>query len=288
MSIQLTSIAGNPYINDEPVYHGVTTGRNKIINGGFDIWQRGESFTTNGFTSDRWSIGTSSIISGNSLDIPSDEGLTYSNRMEGNNTGTLFLSQKIENGINLLKNKVATLSFWQKSSLNNTINNIYMLGEGGGVLSIASSVQLSDTWTKYSYTFTIDDSFPVGGYLNVRFDFTASSSVEYIAGVQLEEGSVATPFEQRPIGLELSLCQRYYQEYSGTTMYLSIHDINSGSKACNIIYPTKMRTVPSHTETETNGAFTYAIFDDYMAITQAGGNVDVSSRIAHLTLDAEL
>ena len=32
-----------------------------------------------------------------------------------------------------------------------------------------------------------------------------------IAQVQLEEGSVATPFEQRPYGLELSLCQRYYE-----------------------------------------------------------------------------
>ena len=32
-----------------------------------------------------------------------------------------------------------------------------------------------------------------------------------IANVQLELGSVATPFEQRPVGLELSLCQRYYQ-----------------------------------------------------------------------------
>jgi hypothetical protein len=29
--------------------------------------------------------------------------------------------------------------------------------------------------------------------------------------VQLEEGVYATPFEQRPIGLELSLCQRYYE-----------------------------------------------------------------------------
>lgn len=33
----------------------------------------------------------------------------------------------------------------------------------------------------------------------------------YIHAVQMEEGSVATPFEQRPIGLELSLCQRYYE-----------------------------------------------------------------------------
>jgi hypothetical protein len=32
-----------------------------------------------------------------------------------------------------------------------------------------------------------------------------------IAQVQLEEGSYATPFEQRPIGTELALCQRYYE-----------------------------------------------------------------------------
>ena len=32
-----------------------------------------------------------------------------------------------------------------------------------------------------------------------------------IAQVQLEEGSVATPFEVRPYGLELALCRRYFE-----------------------------------------------------------------------------
>ena len=36
-----------------------------------------------------------------------------------------------------------------------------------------------------------------------------------ITGVQLEVGSVATPFEHRPIGLELALCQRYYYQIGG-------------------------------------------------------------------------
>ena len=41
-------------------------------------------------------------------------------------------------------------------------------------------------------------------------DNTANSF--YITGVQLEMGATATPFEHMPIGMELSLCQRYYQK----------------------------------------------------------------------------
>jgi hypothetical protein len=37
----------------------------------------------------------------------------------------------------------------------------------------------------------------------------------HLPGIQLEKGSVATPFEFRPYPLELQLCQRYYQEIKG-------------------------------------------------------------------------
>jgi hypothetical protein len=44
---------------------------------------------------------------------------------------------------------------------------------------------------------------------------TTAGDFLYLAGVQLEAGAVATPFERRPFGTELALCQRYYFQYGG-------------------------------------------------------------------------
>jgi hypothetical protein len=61
---------------------------------------------------------------------------------------------------------------------------------------------------------TTAGSWQAGNFLrtagSVTFVNQAAGSTLNITGVQFELGSVATPFEQRPIGLELSLCQRYY------------------------------------------------------------------------------
>ena len=74
-------------------------------------------------------------------------------------------------------------------------------------------VELEDLgggWKRYSRTITIAGG-PAGSNLCLRLALGASNPCDYkITGIQLEPGPVATPFEQRPIGLELSLCQRYF------------------------------------------------------------------------------
>lgn len=57
------------------------------------------------------------------------------------------------------------------------------------------------------------------GSANVEVEFTASGGTRTLQNVQLEPGNVASAFEQRPIGTELALCQRYYVRFSGPSNY---------------------------------------------------------------------
>ena len=67
----------------------------------------------------------------------------------------------------------------------------------------------------------------------------------FLTGVQLEVGSVATPFEHRSYGDELSRCQRYYQEISMSTMLMG--STNGSTQLGNVSIPlaVPMRSAPT-------------------------------------------
>jgi len=73
-------------------------------------------------------------------------------------------------------------------------------------------------------------------------------SVEFNAGTlataQLELGTVATPFERRPIGLELALCQRYFR-IAGTSVGV-VNAVNNVGRMTGV-HPVPMRAAPSLT-----------------------------------------
>lgn len=72
------------------------------------------------------------------------------------------------------------------------------------------------------------------GTANVVVEFTPASGTATLGQVQLEFGSRATPFEPRPIGVEVALCQRYYEKSydlgtaPGTITEVGVH-LHSGS-----------------------------------------------------------
>ena len=266
--------------------------KNYIINGNFDVWQYGTSQTSSGYGSDdRWrntnsgSTKTHSMIACTDTERALFNSSFFSRTVVSSVAGANNNVQKfqlIEN-VAKLAGKTVTVSFWAKadSTKNIAIEFGQIFGTGGNPSATVSAVgaqliPLTSTWQKITRTFTFpsivgktigtDGVHTSSTYLVFWFDAGSSfnsrsanlgqqSGTFDIAQVQLEEGSVATPFEQRPFALELSLCQRYYQKFvqNGASGELYSHE-RAYLTAAGVTYITKtipfkvpMRTTPTIT-----------------------------------------
>jgi hypothetical protein len=86
------------------------------------------------------------------------------------------------------------------------------------------------------------------GNIAVGQDINVASSTDnnfFITGIQLEVGSVATPFEHRSFAEELSLCQRYFQSHFVPKSVGVFHTVNEFLS--NFYFPTTMRATPTFT-----------------------------------------
>jgi hypothetical protein len=85
-------------------------------------------------------------------------------------------------------------------------------GYTGQVVGGTSDFPPSNAWQSFSLTgFVIPTATQVGVQVSYSPSGTAGGFDYFdVTGVQLEKGSVATPFEVRPFATELALCQRYY------------------------------------------------------------------------------
>ena len=117
--------------------------------------------------------------------------------------------------------------------------------------------------TDYSYNATQawqTISNPLGVNSTVKLTETTGATW-YITGVQLEVGSVATPFERRPFGAELVLCQRYYYRISTSANAGSLGwGFATTTSNARVItpFPVQMRTNPTAVE-QTGTASDYRI-----------------------------
>jgi hypothetical protein len=120
-----------------------------------------------------------------------------------------------------------TTGTWSTDAANGWLQLIWDLGTGTTASSTAGS------WASGNYR----------GLTGGTKVATTSGATFYITGVQLEAGSVATPFERRSYGQELALCQRYYwKETSASGVWLAT-GLASGSTNARfcLIFPVPMR-----------------------------------------------
>ena len=211
-----------------------------------------------------------------------------------------------------------TLSFYVKS----TVAGIYSVGINNGAYNRSFSkkytISSASTWERISLTFTGDTTGTwatdntVG--LSVRWNLgggtdrtaaegswgsgyqdgadgstganTFSNTVNaefHITGVQLELGSVATPFEHRSYADELRRCQRYFYRavcHNAYQGFLVVSNYASTSARGTFFLPQVMRAVPTFSDSgtfHTTSGVDVPLSDIYMA--DGGGNPHVSMHV---------
>ena len=265
-------------------------GKNKIINGDFGIWQRGTSFTnptTGDYTADRWRISnltaittsrnvTQQTFTPGTAPVAGYEG-TYFLRSDlitkGSSAGAR-INQRIED-VRTFAGQTFTISFWAKSDAARTNNYIIgqNFGSGGSTAVTVTNTKFSTTtsWTRFTGTFAMPSISGKTVGTNSFVDLliqqeNTDGCVLDIWGVQMEVGSIATPFQTATgtIQGELAACQRYYWLFNsgsstilGTTFYQSASRIH-----IPVLFPVTMRVAPSLSATSGTNYYNFQTSGD--------------------------
>lgn len=240
-SINGSSVLGS---GDLAISSGIA--KNWIINGMFDVWQRGTSQTTSGYGSDdRFSNAHTVSTKTNSRQaftvgqtaVPNNPNYFCRTVVVSGGTAQSFvIKQQLIEDVTKLAGKTITLSFWAKADANKNMSIDFWqdFGVGGSTLVEGIGVQkfaLTTSWQLFTKTITLPsvsgktigtDSFlklrmwfDAGADYNIRTNSLGNQSGTFdIANVSLVEGSVAVECQNQPYADVLRDCQRYYQRLS--------------------------------------------------------------------------
>ena len=278
--------------------------QNAVFNSAFDVWQRGTSVATgsgaagSAYTADRWqSIMTSGAMTtsrqsvGDTTNLPNIRYCARVQRDSGStNTNNVNLTQTLETADSLrFSGQTITLSFYARkganySSASDALSVQLYYGTGtdqnviytftGSTAVINTTKTLTTTWQRFTATATVNAASTEIGW---NFGYTpvgTAGAADYfeITGVQLEIGSVATPYSRMSGTLagELAACQRYFvQLVDGNTQMIANASAYSASEVDAIItLPVPMRTYPSLVQTSGT---------DYFAFVRNGGTDNFNS-----------
>jgi hypothetical protein len=260
----------------------LTTSRNVILNADFAINQRVFTSTTvnTAYGHDRWSLETGSGTSTYSTQaftpgaapVAGYEASNFARIVTSGQTGTVaysLLQQHVED-VRTFAGQTVTVSFWAKAGSGTpkiAVSLDQRFGSGGSPSAIVTTpvgtATLSTVWARYSVSVDLPDltGKTIGTTANtssllLRLWVSGSAALDPAAqgigiqnntfdiwGIQLEEGSTATPFSRATptIQSELAACQRYYQEFTPT---MAGTGTGSGSSIVSLNYLVPLRINP--------------------------------------------
>jgi hypothetical protein len=248
--------------------------RNFAINGAFDSWQRGTSFSqpAGGYTADRFAFAQNAAVtytisrqSFTDGDIPSAAASVGSQYYLQNATtvvpaaGITDWYHRIED-VSMFSGKQVTISYYARATIG-TAQIQVVVSQYNGSTYVDTPIQEYPTfvagngWRRYSVTVTLPTiarSGITGPYHHTNFILRNFHSVTTfgIWGFQIELGPVATPFTRAggSIGQEIDLCKRYYYRLGGkqTQTRIVMGSASSSTAAFWIgSFPVEMRVAPS-------------------------------------------
>lgn len=265
--------------------------KNVVINGGFDIWQRGTSFTPSAGAvtqlADRWS-GVRPTVTGWTVSrktSATDSGFTGSTyfmrvQRDSGNTATQDLNIAYNNlegeSFIPLQGQSVTISFYAKAGANySSASSILNIAAVTGTTADTATWSVSGTtnsttktlttsWQRFTYTFTFGATDKA---MRTQFYYTpvgtaGANDFFDIWGLQIEVGSQATPFTRAggTIQGELAACQRYfYQWLSGADKDQTLGFYQTTTSMFAVVpFPVEMRIRPTVTAS-TGASFYYLL-----------------------------
>ncbi len=244
--------------------------RNRIINGNMGVWQRGTSFSsiaTATYFSDRWfsNLGGTAPTYSRSTDAPT--GFQYSASLAASSTSFMGLAQRIEaaNCVDLAGQTI-TVSFYAKLSSGTATGglsvNLAYANSADTFSSTTTIVEanvvstLTGSHVRYTYSYAMPSQVANGLQLIIFNPNATQTCTILISGVQLEVGSVATPYERQIYSEQLAQCQRYTYLLPANGAFLSTGcwgSTSTGFFQGNM--PVVMRAIPTLNLSATVGSY---------------------------------
>jgi hypothetical protein len=264
--------------------------KNRLINGDYSVAQRGTSFASGANDNDTYNLDRWYVLSdGNdAVDITQDTTTVPTNQLtalaldvetEDKKFGIAQIIEQV-NCIGLIGNTV-NLSFKAKVSSTTKLDNVKCAivawsgtantvtsdiisawgAEGTNPTLIAdatyenspANLNLTTSYATYSVSAAVDTASTKNIIVFIWSDVTDTTAGDFlfITDVQLEVGSVATPFERRPFGTELALCYRYYYKQKAAAQFDTFGaGLCDTTTVCQAItpFPVLMRVSPTALE----------------------------------------
>jgi hypothetical protein len=252
-------------------------GKNAVINGGFDNWQRGTSFgslTDGSFFADRWAVdfngtGATRTVSRQEIAGAWATSSRYFSRYAQSVAGTggtyNWFHTRIE-GVATYAGQTVTVSFMAKADASRSVDvAISQVFGGGGSAQVNynfGTAALTTSWQRFTYNVALTSisGKTIGTNDNLELDFKMPVNTAMtidVGDVQLEVGSVATQFTRAggTIQGELAACQRYYfrEVVGGAYGFLGTGSSAQSTTAASISFPLPVTMRVSPTSVETGG-----------------------------------